>query len=315
MDKRLVSSADGATHIVVNEHGQRVYKTFMIVGSSFKCDKGCPFCTAHITDWPKGPNCWERMPELLQQCRDAGIRFEYLTMSGNGEPALNPLADLQFLRGVFDQFAQLFEYRRFQTGGRIFSRPEVFALFSDFVFEITRCAVDNAADMKVLRYRRDYTQTPEFQGLDRQVVFNHCLLHDSFDSLLEDIDRYRREHGEQLRALNLKILNVNTLDESQLDNPGSRWILKHGLQKTEVQRVLDVVDSRFERVQDYNPFFDRYEWRTEDGLPITLYARRTKYGLPNIVFYRGELVDYQLQPQDLSVPATVKSSDNQADGC
>ncbi|MFC1638904.1 hypothetical protein ACFL26_01380 [Patescibacteria group bacterium] len=311
MQKNLVQLPEGG-HVVLNELGKRVYKTFMIVGSRFKCDKGCPFCTAHITDWPKGPNCWERMPELLQSCEDAGIFFEYLTMSGNGEPAMNPPEELRFLRGVFDRFAHLFEYRRFQTGGRIFTLPEVFEQFSDFVFEITRGAVDNAADMKMLRYRRDYTRTEAFRGLDRQVVFNHCLLHGSFGDLLDDIDRYRSEYAGQLYALNLKILNVNTLDESQFDNPGSQWILRNGLQKAELQRVLDVVDSRFERVEDYNPFFDRYEWRTEDGLPITLYARKAKYGLPNVVFYKGELVDYQLRPLDLTAPAGLAAEE---EGC
>jgi hypothetical protein len=315
MEKRLVRSTDMQTLIVVNEHGQRVYKTFMIVGSSFDCNKGCPFCTAHITDWPLGDNRWERMPELLQRCADAGIVFEYLTMSGNGEPAMNPRPELEYLRGVFDQFAHLFEYRRFQTGGLIFSRPCTFELFHDFVFEITRASVDNDEDRRVLRYRRDYTQTDEFRGLRQQVVFNHCLLHSTFGNLSADIDRYRREYGHQLYALNLKILNVNTLNETQLDNPGSRWILQHGLQKTDLQRILEVLDRQFKRVTDYNPFFDRYEWRTADGLPITLYARKAKYGLPNIVFYRGELVDYQLQPMDLRSSDGGPSATDGSGGC
>ena len=85
MQKSLRETAEGS--IVVNEDGKRVFKTFMVVSSAFNCDKDCPYCTAKITQWPEGENNWENMEECLQRVEEAGIVFEYLTISGNGEPS------------------------------------------------------------------------------------------------------------------------------------------------------------------------------------------------------------------------------------
>ncbi|PJA46209.1 hypothetical protein CO174_00590 [Candidatus Uhrbacteria bacterium CG_4_9_14_3_um_filter_50_9] len=303
MEKRLVQLPDGQ-YVVVDALGHRIYKTFMVVGSRYTCDKNCPYCTAKITLWPGGNNHWEQMASQIERCERAGIRFEYLTMSGNGEPSKNPIGELRELRDVFDRFPHLFEYRRFQTSGNIFWNPEIFALFGhDHVFEITRVSLDSAEDMQGLCYNRDYTQAPAFQ--EARVVFNHCLLKANYHRLLEDIDAYIQRYGRVLHSLNLKILNTNTFDETQLSSRYSQWILDTGLGKGDVDMVVAVMNNHFERVNDYNPFFDRFEWRHPSGMLITLYARRTPYGLPNIVFYRGALVDYSLHPQHIELPEDV----------
>ncbi|OGL99451.1 hypothetical protein A2304_02420 [Candidatus Uhrbacteria bacterium RIFOXYB2_FULL_57_15] len=298
--KRLVQLPNGE-FVVANELGQRVYKTFMVVSASFRCDKGCPCCTAQITTWPKGEDCWERMDDCLARCEQAGITFEYVTMSGNGEPSMYPADVLRGLKETFDRYDHLFEYRRFQTGGNILWEPEVWNIFGPtYVFETTRMSLDDAEDMEILRYRRNYTESPLFPR--SRVVFNHTLLRRNEHRLLADIEGYVRRFSNVLAAVNLKILNPNTFDPNDLSSRQSQWILKHGLGKNDGQRIVELMDAHFPRVNDYNPFYDRYEWLHPSGIKITLYARLASYGLPNIVFYQGKLVDYGLKPQRLELP-------------
>lgn len=300
MEKRLVTLPNG-NHVVVNEAGRRVYKTFMVVTASYQCDKRCPFCTAKITMWPRGADRWERMDEALSLCERHGIVFEYLTMSGNGEPSMQDPDEMRRLRATFDRYAHLFQYRRFQTGGNVYWEPGIWDVFGpDHVFETTRVSLDDAADMRVLGYDRNYTQSPLFPR--SRTVFNHTLLRSNEGALLEDIEGYVRRFGDVLAAINLKILNVNTLDEGDTHSRPSRWILDHGLGKADVERIVALMDARFPRVADYNPFYDRYEWIHASGKRITLYARRAKYGLPNVVYYKGDLVDYELKPLCLALP-------------
>ena len=46
------------------------YKEFELIGSSFKCDKNCPYCTAKITKWPVVENKFELLEERLKYLRD-----------------------------------------------------------------------------------------------------------------------------------------------------------------------------------------------------------------------------------------------------
>ena len=42
------------------------YKEFEVIGSSFKCDKNCPYCTAKITKWPIVDNNYNTLEERLK---------------------------------------------------------------------------------------------------------------------------------------------------------------------------------------------------------------------------------------------------------
>ena len=268
----------------------------MVVGNSFNCDKDCPYCTAKITVWPKGDDNWHKMKEYLELFRKENIVFEYLTISGNGEPSLNSYNDLNMLKNLFEEYSDLFYYKRFQTSGNIFWNDKVFDLFRDYAFEITRVSTITGYDMDILKYTKDYTKTDNFA--EAQIIFNHVILKNNINNLLDDINYYLTNYSN-LYTLNLKILNLNTLDESRLNNPYSKWILDNAIQKSDYQKIVKTISREYKLIENYNPFFDRFEWATTTNIPITLYARKIKYGLPNIVYYRGDLVDYQLNPKKI----------------
>ena len=42
------------------------YKEFDLIGSSFKCNKNCPYCTAKITKWPIKDNNFKTLESKLE---------------------------------------------------------------------------------------------------------------------------------------------------------------------------------------------------------------------------------------------------------
>ena len=43
------------------------YKEFELIGSSFKCDKNCPYCTAKITRWPVVEDKFRKVVEATRK--------------------------------------------------------------------------------------------------------------------------------------------------------------------------------------------------------------------------------------------------------
>ncbi len=295
---RVIIDDEHGNRVALDDHGHKVYKTLMIVGQSYACDKDCPYCTAKITQWPTGSDQWQRLGDCLGRIEQAGVRFEYLTISGNGEPSLQPLPVLKDIRAVFDQYDHLFTYKRMQTSGNIFFHPERWEMFKDYVFEITRVSLDDDEDHSVLRAPKKYTQSDLFWK--SSVVLNHSLLRKNIGTLINDINGYLARFPN-LHVLNLKILNVNTLDSQLVNNSGSQWILDNAILKEEADDIADILKKHFPETDSYHEFYDRivFEGKTPHGrtVPITFYTRDKNYGLANIVFYKGELVDYQLQPK------------------
>jgi organic radical activating enzyme len=285
---------------------RRAFKTFMVVSEQFRCKAKCPYCTAKITKWPKpeGGDNWDKMEGILAHLDNLGVWFEYLTISGNGEPSEYDLDTLKLWADVFERYSHLFTYMRMQTWGNIFdpAEQEKWEVVKDFVFEITRPFADSAHNAAVLGIP-DYTQWENFKN--SKVVFNHVLLKDRKDSVVEDVRMYLSEYPN-MQSLNLKILNPNTKVDNKVDGldslpRGTRWILENGMTKDDADEVVAIMDAAFERIHTHDDWTDRYEWDAGDGTgrKITLYARRVKYGKHNVVYYGGETIDYDLSKVDL----------------
>jgi thymidylate kinase len=264
-----------------------LYKSFTIIGQSFKCDKDCPYCTAKITKWPLADDRWNRLPSLLERADQNGVRFNYATLSGNGEPAMNDFTDLRFIRRCLATYEHLFTGYRLQTGGYAFFRPEIMELFAGWSFEVTRVSFDSQRDMKMLRYDKDYLQTEAFWKTP--IVLNIVLLKGL--DIVAEINRYAAY--ENVKAINLIILNANTLDNG-FDNRYSKWILEHGTREVDAPAIVTEVSKHFSLTKSYDDRFDSYEWQHAAGIPILMYARQAPYGLRNLVFHQGRFIDYHL---------------------
>jgi len=270
----------------------KTYKEFELIGSSFECDKNCPYCTAKITRWSLGDNKFEKLEEKLQTLKDAEIRFRYFIFSGNGEPSLNSFEDLETVYKAVKK-VDIFEERRFQTSGNIFfeENNKKFNLFNDdYVFEITRVSLDSKEDMKILGYKRDYLNTKNFYNANLRL--NYVLLRSKkMDMLLDDIEKYCKIFSN-ITSISLKTLNMNTLNNNY-DNPYSEWIKQNGYTKDDSDEIINYMNSILPCVKKDEEFFDRYEWKYKN-INITFYSKKLNYGLSHMVFYCGEVTDYKL---------------------
>lgn len=266
------------------------YKEFELIGSSFKCDKNCPYCTAKITKWPVLDDKFELLEKKLNYLKDNNIRFRYFIFCGNGEPSLHDFNDFKTIVEA-TRNVNIFEEKGLQSSGNIFYEDEKLDLIkNDFMVEITRISLDSKEDMKVLGYKRDYINTDNFKKA--KVRLNYVLMKDkSFEEYLEEIKKYIEKYPNII-TVSLKTLNLNTRKD-EIDNPYSQWIMENALTKDDTDKIIEFMNSNANFVTSDEKFFDRFEWKYK-GVPITFYAKKLDYGYSNIVYYGGELVDYHL---------------------
>lgn len=266
------------------------YKEFELIGSSFKCDKNCPYCTAKITKWPVIDDKFELLEKKLEYLKENNISFKYFIFCGNGEPSLLKFNDFKTIVEA-TRNVNIFEEKRLQSSGNIFYEDKKLDLIkNDFMIEITRVSLDSKEDMKVLGYNRDYINTDNFKKAN--IRLNYVLMKDkSFEEYLEEIKKYIEKYPNII-TVSLKTLNLNTRKD-EINNPYSQWIIKNALTKEDTDKIIEFMNSNANFVTSDEKFFDRFEWNYK-GVPITFYAKKLNYGYSNIVYYGGELVDYHL---------------------
>ena len=266
------------------------YKEFELIGSSFRCDKNCPYCTAKITQWPVVDNKLEVLEDKLKYLKDNGITFKYFIFCGNGEPSLLDYEDFKKVVEATRNI-NIFDEKRLQSSGNIFYEDEKLDLIKDdFIVEITRVSLDSKKDMEILGYKRDYINTENFKKA--KVRLNYVLIKNrKFEDCLEEIKQYIKEYPN-IETISLKTLNLNTRND-EINNPYSKWIIDNALTKKDTNKIIDFMSNNTKFVVSDEKFFDRFEWVYE-GVPITFYAKKLDYGFSNIVYYGGELVDYHL---------------------
>ena len=266
------------------------YKEFELIGSSYKCDKNCPYCTAKITKWPAVDDRFDLLEEKLQYLKDRGIHFRYFIFCGNGEPSALEFDDFKTVVDA-TRAVNLFDEKRLQSSGNIFYEDDKFNLIKDdFMIEVTRVSLDPVEDMQVLGYSRDYSGTDNFTKA--KIRLNYVLMKNkSFDEYLEEIQQYI-EKFPNIVTVSLKTLNLNTRRD-EIDNPYSQWIIENALTKEDTDTIVSFMNSNAKFMTKDEKFFDRFEWQYK-GVPVTFYAKKLDYGCSNVVYYGGELVDYHL---------------------
>lgn len=267
------------------------YKEFELILSSFKCNKNCPYCTAKITKWPSTEDKIEELENTFSLLKNKGINFRYFILSGNGEPSMH---DYEKIKKIAEatRTINIFEEKRLQSSGNIFFEPDKLNLIKDdFIVEITRTDFDSKKDMKILGYDKDYINSENFKKA--KIRLNYVMLKNkTVEEYLSEIKQYIETYPN-IETISLKTLNLNTLN-GEINNPYSQWILENALTKKDAATVIEKMNqyAKFECKDER--FFDRYEWIYENK-PITFYVKKLDYGISNIVWYGGKLVNYNLQ--------------------
>lgn len=269
------------------------YKEFELILSSFNCNKNCPYCTAKITKWSAVEDNLNLLSFRLAYLKSKDISFRYFILCGNGEPSLVGLEKLKQIRSALDE-VNIFEEKRFQSSGNIFA-PDFslkFELFkNDFIFEITRVSLDADEDRRILGYKRDYLEDENFKRAN--IRLNYVLMKNkSMEAALEEIKEYI-DRFPNIKTVSLKTLNLNTKDD-KIDNPYSKWIIENAYTKIDADYVIKSMSSKADMLRRDDEFFDRIEWNYHN-VPVTFYVKKLSYGISNIVFYGGKLVNYSLE--------------------
>lgn len=168
---------------------------FTIILSNYNCDRNCPFCIAKNNMKFNGDDKnFENLNEILVLLRENNIKFERFVLSGNGEPSLYKMAELEKYAKIIKSNSDLFDTLRVHTSGNIFMEPKKFRLFNELVqnveFDILRVAIDTNRDMEVLKYKSDYTNTEEFKQAKKikfDIGLTRILETDTLPSVLDEL--------------------------------------------------------------------------------------------------------------------------------
>ena len=271
------------------------YKEFELILSSFKCNKNCPYCTAKITKWPVVDDKVELLESKLNFLKDKGITFRYFIFCGNGEPSMQSYETIESVLNATKN-VNIFDEKRFQSSGNIFFENDKLDLIKDeFIIEVTRVDIDSKKDMATLGYKKDYINSENFKKAN--IRLNYVLMKNkSFEDYLEEIKEYIDKYPN-IKTISLKTLNLNTKDDN-IDNRYSKWILNNALTKKDTDKIIEFMNKNSNFKCSDTKFFDRYEWIYK-GVPITFYLKKLDYGISNIVYYGGRLVDYHLNDIEL----------------
>ena len=92
------------------------YKDFIMILSSYKCNKNCPYCIAKIERLPEIKEDLIQFKNQIDKLIQDKARFKYFVLSGNGEPSyytyefLEQIVSIVTNSGIFEDYRiQIFQ--------------------------------------------------------------------------------------------------------------------------------------------------------------------------------------------------------------
>lgn len=268
------------------------FKELEIILSSFSCDKGCPYCTAKITQWETVVDDIHMLSLYVGQLKELGYTFRYVTIGGNGEPTLHSYTKLKELVEMFDDYTGI-TIKRVLTSGNVFRDEErdKYSLFKEhgWIFEVTSTNFDFSMDGNTQNYLFNYFKTQAF--MEAPVRLNYVLLENNRKYFVEDIKNFLKKF-DNIQTIGLKLLNINT-KTGLVDNKYSQWIVDNAIPKTDREKIKEVLDKNFEYQGES---FDTFSWLDKDTNKEVYFSwKKSEYGLYDLVYYGNRFVTYQLE--------------------
>ena len=257
------------------------YKDFIIILSSYKCNKDCPYCIAKIEKLPEVNEDLIKFKIQIDKLIQNKAKFKYFVLSGNGEPSYYTYEFLKEIISIVTN-SGIFEDYRIQTSGNLFHNDKLFDLFQDWLIEITRVSQSYEVDSSVLHYKNDYILTQNFYNA--RIRLNYVLLRNLSSNINRDIKKYLIQY-RNIETIALKILDTQ---ETQ-DDKYTKWISENGLTYNDVDTTRFVLDTSF----DYLGYeFNNHIW-DHNGKQISLF-NNANYNkdktIHNLVWYGDKLI-------------------------
>ncbi len=207
----------------------------LILGS-YKCDKSCPFCIAKNNHkFSMMDDNIYKIEEILHNMKKLNIHFERFVISGNGEPSLYDVKFLKHIKNILMKYIELFDGVRIHTSGHIFFEDEI-ELKPEF--EILRLSLLSSLDMLVLKYKRNYLLTENFNKalkIKMDMGLTDYFNYDKFeDTLLSFLIKYKNIETIRLK----KLMNGDNIMSSQ-----GEWVLKHNISEKQKNELIDKLNK------------------------------------------------------------------------
>ena len=213
------------------------YKDFIMILSSYKCNKDCPYCIAKIEKLPEVNENIIQFKSKIDKLSRNKAKFKYFVLSGNGEPSYYTYEFLKEIVSIVTN-SGIFEDYRIQTSGRLFHNDKLFYLLKDWLIEITRVSEYYDVDSSILHYKNDYTLTHNFHNA--RIRLNYILLKNLSPFINRDIKKYLIQY-RNIETIALKILDT----QENKDNECTEWVSENGLTYNDVDTIRFIMDNNF----------------------------------------------------------------------
>jgi len=257
------------------------YKDFIMILSSYKCNKDCPYCIAKIERLPGINEDLIQFKNQIDKLSQNKAKFKYFVLSGNGEPSYYTYEFLKEIVSIVTN-SGIFEDYRIQTSGRLFYNDKLYKLFKDWLIEITRVSEYYDIDSSVLNYKNDYTLTKNFHNA--RIRLNYILLRNLSSNMNRDIKKYLIQY-RNIETIALKILD--TQENQDIDY--TKWISENGLTYEDVDMIRFVLDTSF----DYLGYeFNNHIWKHKNK-QLSMFSNKDynkDKTIHNLVWYGDKLI-------------------------
>lgn len=248
-------------------------KDYVFILGSYKCDKNCPYCIAKMNKRNTEPFKEEitKLKKTLANHAKENTLFTDFILSGNGEPSMYSIKELEEIKNIVES-SNIFSNYRIQTSGNLFYEKSKLKLFSNWIKEITVISSNPKEDKNFYKYNLPYLESEEFLKTKHIrvniVVTNNNLLkindYINYYSLLDNVD-----------TIALKIL-----DNTQNNSKESKWIEENAL-------TYDKIDTLIEKVKEDNKFITfrnkRFIFETKTKKILTIhYSEKNTYDEINL---------------------------------
>ena len=257
------------------------YKDFIMILSSYKCNKNCPYCIAKIERLPEIKEDLIQFKNQIDKLIQDKARFKYFVLSGNGEPSYYTYEFLKEIVSIVTN-SGIFEDYRIQTSGRLFHNDKLFYLFKDWLIEITRVSEYYDVDSSVLHYKNDYTLTKNFHNA--RIRLNYVLLKGLCFVVGIDILEYLNKY-KNIETVALKILDSQENHEDEY----TKWILANGETYTNIDIIEFIMNNHFKYL-GYK--FNNHIW-DHNGKQISMFSNKNynkDKTIHNLVWYGNKII-------------------------
>lgn len=213
----------------------------------------------------------EELKRKIKKYQNNKVKFQYFILSGNGEPTLYSVEELQQIKDIVENSKIFLDYR-IETSGNLFFDEEKLNLFENWLKEITVISDDPIKDQNFYNYPERYLDCKSFLK-QKRIRVNLVLLKSNWEELIKIIEKYSKMSCVETIALKL-------LDNPKPETKEGKWITENGITHNKIEDITQLLNKHYQFISFSRK---RFIYKIEKNKLLTVhYSEKNTYDEINI---------------------------------